>query len=57
MLSKLLAQSPLLGLPLVGLVIFMSLFVVVVLRVMRRSGDEVRELAALPLSDDEVSHG
>jgi cbb3-type cytochrome oxidase subunit 3 len=49
--KELLAQSPLLALPIAALLIFFAVFVVVVLRTMaKRSGDYARA-AALPLDD------
>jgi cbb3-type cytochrome oxidase subunit 3 len=52
MKSELLAQSPLLALPLVALFLFLVVFVTVVAHALRRRRVEVEETARLPLEDD-----
>jgi cbb3-type cytochrome oxidase subunit 3 len=53
--KELLAQSPLLALPLAALVIFLGVFVYVVLRAMTRAKGEIAEAAYLPLNEREES--
>ena len=53
MIRQLLAQSPLLAFPLLGLFIFVGLFVVVVVRVYRHKADEFDPVALIPLADDD----
>ncbi len=53
--KDLLAQSPLLILPVVGLLIFFGVFLVVVIRTMAKRAPEYATAAALPL-DEEGSH-
>lgn len=57
MFGQLLAHSPLLAFPLAGLAIFLTVFSVVVVRVVRRGAGAYTDEAALPLADDEVGHG
>ena len=54
MIRQLLAQSPLLAFPIVGLLIFVGVFVVVVARVFRHKADEFDPMARIPLGDDEA---
>jgi hypothetical protein len=49
--KDLLAQSPLLALPLAALLIFVAVFIVVVLRTMARGSHEYARAAALPLEE------
>jgi hypothetical protein len=52
------ARSPLLAYPVIALAIFLVVFVVVSVRALRSRPEEVERMAALPLSDSEVSgHG
>jgi cbb3-type cytochrome oxidase subunit 3 len=51
--KDLLAQSPLLILPLAALLIFFAVFVVVVLRTMARRSSEYARAAALPLDHED----
>lgn len=53
MIRQLLAQSPLLVLPLLGLLIFFGVFVLVVVHVYRHGAGEHDALARLPLADDD----
>jgi hypothetical protein len=55
--KDLLAQSPLLILPLAALVIFFGVFVVVVLRTMARRAPEYASAAALPLEEEGSDEG
>lgn len=50
--NELLAQSPLLVLPLVAMFLFITVWVVAAMRVMTRSRAEVQEAARLPLEND-----
>ncbi len=54
MYKDLLAQSPLLALPLAALLLFFAVFVVVVVRTMARRAPTYAAAAALPLKDEEV---
>jgi cbb3-type cytochrome oxidase subunit 3 len=47
------AQSPLLVFPIVGLLIFVGVFVVVVARIARLKADEFDAAARIPLGDDD----
>ncbi len=49
---ELLAQSPLLVLPLVAMFLFMAVWAVAAVRVLTRSRTEMDEAARLPLEDD-----
>jgi hypothetical protein len=51
--KELLAQSPLLALPLAALVIFLAVFVYVVVRAMTRAKGEIAEAAHLPLFEED----
>ncbi len=51
--KELLAQTPLLALPLVALVLFILVFVVESMRALRRPKAEVSRDAALPFSEDD----
>jgi cbb3-type cytochrome oxidase subunit 3 len=53
-IRQLLAQSPLLAFPLLGLLIFVGVFSVVVARVFRHKADEFDSMARIPLGDDET---
>lgn len=53
MIRQLLAQSPLLALPILGLLIFVGVFSLVVVRVLRRDGEEVDAMSRLPLEEDD----
>lgn len=53
MIRQLLAQSPLLAFPLLGLLIFVGVFAVVVARVFRHKADEFDPMAQIPLRDDD----
>jgi len=59
MFAKLFSGNPLTMFPSVGLAIFMSVFVVVTVNVLRRKAAAYDEIARLPLDDDddEVHHG
>jgi hypothetical protein len=62
MLSQMVRQmftgNPLVVLPTIGLAIFMTVFTIVTIRVLRRRGDSYDDVARLPLDDDqEVRHG
>jgi cbb3-type cytochrome oxidase subunit 3 len=46
------AESPLLALPILSLLIFLGVFLVVSYRTYRRSASEYAHEAALPLADD-----
>ena len=51
------AQSPALLYPLIALVLFFSIFLVVVVRVIRMKASEVDRRARIPLDDEaEVTH-
>jgi hypothetical protein len=51
------SQSPALLLPILGLVLFFSVFLVIVIRVMRMSASEVDHNARIPLEEEvEVPH-
>jgi hypothetical protein len=50
--KELLAQSPLLALPLIALFLFLAVFVGVVVRALSRSRAEIDACAALPLEED-----
>lgn len=50
--QELLAQSPLLVLPLVAMFLFIAVWVVAAMRVMTRSRTEMHAAARLPLEDD-----
>ena len=55
--SEFFAQSPALLYPVIALVLFFTVFVVVVVRVMRMSAAEVDHNARIPLADElEVPH-
>lgn len=53
MYKDLLAQSPLLVLPIVAMFMFLAVWVVASIRAMTRSRAEVEEAARLPLEDDD----
>lgn len=53
MIRQLLSQSPLLALPIIGLLIFVGVFSLIVVRVLRRDGTEVEAMASLPLAEDD----
>ena len=53
--KDLLAQSPLLILPLIALFVFLGVFVVAVVRAMSRSRSDVDECAKLPFSQESVT--
>jgi hypothetical protein len=53
--KDLLAQTPLLALPLAALFIFLAVFLVVVVRALTRTRDDVAEAALLPIREDD--HG
>ena len=46
------AQSPALLLPILALVLFVTVFLFIVIRVMRMSASEVEHNARIPLDDD-----
>ena len=51
------AQSPALLLPILALVLFVTIFLVIVIRVMRMSASEVDHNARIPLEEEvEVPH-
>lgn len=50
--TQLLAQSPLLILPLVAMFVFMAVWAVAAVRVMTRSRTDIEEAARLPLEND-----
>jgi hypothetical protein len=50
--QELLAQSPLLVLPLAAMFLFIAVWVVAAVRVMTRSRTEMQAVARLPLEDD-----
>jgi hypothetical protein len=50
--KELLAQSPLLVLPLLAMFVFMAVWVVAAVRVITRSRADLEEAARLPLGDD-----
>ncbi|APR76675.1 Hypothetical protein A7982_02022 [Minicystis rosea] len=56
LLGKLFANNPLTFFPSVGLAIFMTVFVVVTVSVLRRRADTYREIESLPLASEEVRH-
>jgi cbb3-type cytochrome oxidase subunit 3 len=47
-------QSPVLGLPILSLLIFITVFAGIVVRTMRRRGSQFDEAASLPLNDGDV---
>lgn len=49
------ARSPLLAYPVIALAIFLVVFVVVSVRALRSRREEVERMAALPLTDSEVT--
>ncbi|HSQ67237.1 MAG TPA: hypothetical protein VLM85_28675 [Polyangiaceae bacterium] len=51
--KELLIHSPVLGLPLGALVLFLAVFLVVVVRTMRRKGAAYSDVEQLPLMHDE----
>lgn len=51
--TEILAQSPLLVLPLAAMFLFMAVWAVSAVRVMTRSRSEMDEAARLPLEDDQ----
>jgi hypothetical protein len=52
--NDLLAQSPLLVLPLVAMFLFITVWVAAAMRVMTRSRTDLQEAARLPLENDDV---
>ena len=50
------ARSPMLEYPVIALAIFLVVFIVVSVRALRSRREDVERMAALPLSDSEVSH-
>jgi len=50
--KELLAQSPLLALPLLALVVFVVVFVVTSYRAMTQNKQEIEHASSLPLSED-----
>ncbi len=50
--TQILAQSPLLILPLTAMFLFMAVWAVAAVRVMTRSRVEIEEASRLPLEDD-----
>ena len=56
MYKDLLAQTPLIALPLTALFIFLGVFIVVVLRATTRARHEVAYAASLPLVEEEGRH-
>lgn len=50
--SDFFSQSPVLILPIVGLIVFMVVFTVMAIRAWRLSGDEIDDLSNQPLADD-----
>ncbi len=56
MYKDLLAQTPLLALPLYALFLFLLVFAFVVIRALTRARNEVAVAAHLPLLDDEDHH-
>ncbi len=55
--SEFFAQSPALLFPVIALVLFFTVFLVVVVRVMRMSAAEADHIARIPLEDElEVPH-
>ena len=57
MYKDLLAQTPLLALPLYALFLFLAVFASVVIRALTRARKDVAVAAHLPLVDDEDRHG
>ncbi len=53
MIRQLMAQSPLLLFPIVGLLIFVGVFTLVVARVFRHKADEFDAMARIPLGEDD----
>jgi hypothetical protein len=51
------SQSPVLGLPILGLLLFFLVFTGVCVGAFRLPSAEVRERAALPLDEEDSSHG
>lgn len=56
MYKDLLAQTPLLALPLFALFLFLAVFAFVVIRALTRARSDVALAAHLPLVDDEDHH-
>ncbi len=56
MYKDLLAQSPLLALPIAALLIFFGVFVAIVVRTMTTRAPAYAPAAALPLENEEASH-
>jgi hypothetical protein len=54
--KELLAQSPLLALPIAALLIFVAVFAVVCVRTMRKKALAYAPIANLPLAPEEESH-
>lgn len=56
MFRQLFSGNPLTAFPSVGLAIFMTVFVVITVQVLRRRASSYDDLAQLPLADEEVRH-
>lgn len=56
MFRQLFFDNPLTAFPSVGLAIFMTVFVVVTIGVMRRRASSYDDLARMPLAEEEVRH-
>jgi hypothetical protein len=55
MYGRLFDQSPLIAFPIIGLALFGISFVAILIRTMRRTTEDYRSIANLPLAD-EISH-
>lgn len=55
--KELLAQSPLIALPLIALFLFLFVFLIESVRAIRRSAEDVNRDASLPLSEDTPHEG
>lgn len=56
MFRQLFFDNPLTAFPALGLALFMTVFVVVTINVMRRRASSYDDLARLPLAEEEVRH-
>lgn len=56
MMRQMFSGNPLTMFPMIGLGIFMTIFAIVTISVLRRRADSFDDLARLPLDDEEVRH-
>lgn len=56
MVRQMFTDNPITALPTLGLAIFMTVFAVVTITVLRRKSTSFDDVARLPLDDEEVRH-